>query len=117
MTVERQLKELRLNHGVIGAALIGRAGEVLAADMPERVSRETFGVMCATILGAGTTAAGEIRATPPIRVTLDSSDARVTIFEVGRRAILIVVAPPSLDEKRIAGDIQNIIAEAARQRG
>ena len=117
MTLERQLKELRLNHGVIGAALIGRAGEVLAADMPEQVSRETFGVMCATILGAGTTAAGEIRAAPPSRVVIDSVDARVTIFEVGRRAILIVVTPPSFDESRIAGDIRSIIEEAVRQRG
>lgn len=115
MSLERQLKELRLRHGVIGAALVGRAGEVLVADMPEKVSRETFGVMCATILGAGTTAASEIRAAPPSRVVLDSADARMTMFEVGRRAILIIVTPPTFDESRIAGDIRSIIEEVRRQ--
>ena len=115
MTLERQLKDLRVRHGVIGAALVGRAGEVIVADLPEKVSRETFGVMCATILGAGTTASTELRAGAPNRIVVDGTDARIVILEAGRRAILVVVTPPSLDEGRIANDVKGILDEVRRQ--
>lgn len=114
-SLERQLKDLRVRHGVVGSAIIGRAGEVIVADMPERVSRETFGVMVATILGAGTTASNELHAQPPSRVALDSPDARVLMYEAGRRAILVVVTPPAFDESRLAHDVKEIIDEARRQ--
>ncbi len=114
-SLERQLKELRIRHGVIGSAVVARAGEVLVADLPENVSRETFGVMCATILGAGTTASNELRAQPPNRVTLESTDARVLIFEAGRRAILVVVTPPGFEESRMASEVKNIMDEVRKQ--
>src|SRR5207237_565793 len=39
-------------------ALIHRDGAIVATALPEGISQETFSIMCAAILGAGTTALG-----------------------------------------------------------
>jgi predicted regulator of Ras-like GTPase activity (Roadblock/LC7/MglB family) len=76
------------------AAVINRDGGIVAAELPPSVSQETFSIMCAAILGAGMTAATELRHAPPHRVILESEDSTIFIEEVGRRAMLVLVVPP-----------------------
>jgi len=57
-------------------ALINRDGAIVASDLPDGVSQETFSIMCAAILGAGMTAATELRHSAPHRVLLESRDQR-----------------------------------------
>lgn len=80
-------------------AVINRDGAVVATELPSGVSQETFSIMCAAILGAGMTAATELRHSAPHRVLLESEDATFLIQEVGRRAMLVLVVPP---ERRIS---------------
>jgi predicted regulator of Ras-like GTPase activity (Roadblock/LC7/MglB family) len=80
-------------------ALINRDGAIVASDLPDGVSRETFSIMCAAILGAGLTAATELRHAAPHRVLLESEDATFLIQEVGRRAMVVLVVPP---ERRLS---------------
>lgn len=80
-------------------ALINRDGAIVASDLPVGVSQETFSIMCAAILGAGMTAATELRHAAPHRVLLESEDATFLIQEVGRRAMIVLVVPP---ERRLS---------------
>ena len=75
-------------------AVINRDGGIVATELPQTVSQETFSIMCAAILGAGMTAATELGHAPPHRVLLESKDAVFLIQELGRRAMLVIVVPP-----------------------
>src|SRR5467141_1600613 len=80
-------------------AVVNRDGGIVAAELPRSVSQETFSIMCAAILGAGMTAATELRHAAPHRILLESEDATFLIQEVGRRAMLVLVVPP---ERRLS---------------
>ncbi|HEY7587476.1 MAG TPA: roadblock/LC7 domain-containing protein [Thermoplasmata archaeon] len=85
--------------GAEAVAVINRDGGIVAAELPSNVSQETFSIMCAAILGAGMTAAMELKHASPRRVLLESEDSTVVIREVGRRAMLVLVLPP---ERRLS---------------
>jgi len=52
-------------------AIINRDGAIVATELPNGVSQETFSIMCAAILGAGMTAATELRHAAPHRILLE----------------------------------------------
>src|SRR5205809_7250170 len=81
-------------------AIINRDGAVVATELPIGVSRAIFSIMCAAILGAGMTAATELRHAAPHRILLESEDATFLIQEVRRRALLVHVVPPA---RRLSG--------------
>jgi hypothetical protein len=81
----------------MASALISRDGLIIAADLPEDVSQETFSIMCAAIMGAGMTATTELRQGPPDRIVLDSADMRIAIFTAGRKSILVVALEARAD--------------------
>lgn len=78
-------------------AVINRDGGVVAAELPRGVSQETFSIMCAAILGAGMTAATELKHAPPRQVTLEAEDSTMLIKEIGRRHMLVLVVPAERD--------------------
>jgi predicted regulator of Ras-like GTPase activity (Roadblock/LC7/MglB family) len=80
-------------------ALINRDGGIVAAELPPNVSQETFSIMCAAILGAGMTAATELKHAAPHRVVLEAEDSAMLIQEIGRRHMLVLVA---LSERHLA---------------
>src|SRR5437879_13272149 len=80
-------------------AMLNRDGAIVATELPDGVSQETFSIMCAAILGAGMTAATELRQAAQHRVLLESEDATFLIQEVGRRVMLVVCVPA---ERRVA---------------
>src|SRR2546425_5847416 len=81
MSLEKMLRQLRETCGSTASAVVSRDGLVIAEDMLEGVSRETFAIMCATILGAGMTAATELRVSPPTHIVLSTKETRIHIFE------------------------------------
>ena len=117
MSMERMLLELRDTCGSKAAAVVSRDGLVIAGDMPDNISRETFAIMCATILGAGLTAATELRYTPPSRVSLSTREARIHIFEAGPRALVVVVTPPGRTEEEVHTALQPLMEEVRREIG
>jgi len=112
MTLEESLKELRDSCGSIASAIVSRDGLVVAADMPSNASKETFSIMCATIMGAGTTAASELRRMPPHKVMLEAGDSRIYIFEAGRRNMVVVVVGPEVDVGDVERACHGVIDEA-----
>src|SRR2546427_12996912 len=115
MSMEKMLRQLRETCGSTASAVVSRDGLVIAEDMLEGVSRETFAIMCATILGAGMTAATELRVSPPNHIVLATKETRIHIFEAGPRALVGLVGPPEHDEGEIPGAPQPLIQEKSKE--
>ena len=91
MELKPALRSLRSSCGSIASAVLSRDGLVIAADLPEGVSMETFAIMCATLLGAASTAHSELRIGTPVHVIVDSEDAKMVLVGAGRKALLVAV--------------------------
>src|SRR5512137_1653884 len=91
MELKPALRALRQNCGAIASAVVSRDGLVIASDVPEGISNETFGIMCATLLGAASTAHSELRIGTPNHVMVDSEDAKMLVVGAGRRALIVAV--------------------------
>jgi len=97
MELKPALRALRQNCGAIASAVISRDGLVIAADMPEGVSMETFAIMCATLLGAASTANSELRVGTPLHVLVESEDAKMVVVGAGRKALIVAVIGKKAD--------------------
>ncbi|OGD47998.1 MAG: hypothetical protein A3K76_02710 [Euryarchaeota archaeon RBG_13_57_23] len=91
MELKPSLRALRQSCGAIASAVVSRDGLVIAADLPDGVSMETFGIMCATLLGAASTAHSELRVGTPQRVIVESEDTKMVLIGAGRKALIVAV--------------------------
>ena len=106
------LRALRKDFDAKASAIVSRDGLIIAGDVPEGISGETFGIMCATLLGAASTAHSELRIDTPTRVVVESEDSVMVVMGAGRKALLVTVVPGDVDreslEKRLAGLVDTI---------
>lgn len=116
-SVDEMVRALREVTKAEAVALIHRDGSVLAADLPRGISKETFSIMCAAILGAGMTAATELRHSPPHRVILESEDAVFLISEAGRRAMVVIVIPPERPVSELVAPVDRFAQAVTRLLG
>lgn len=93
MELKPALRALRQSCGAIASAIISRDGLVVAADLPDGVSMETFAIMCATLMGAASTANSELRIGTPLSVVVDTEDAKMILVGAGRKALIVTVLP------------------------
>ena len=91
MELKPALRALRQSCGAIASAVISRDGLVIAADVPEGVSMETFAIMCATLMGAASTANSELRVGTPLHVVVESEAAKMLVVGAGRKALIVAV--------------------------
>lgn len=91
MELKPSLRALRQSCGAIASAVVSRDGLVIAADVPEGVSMETFGIMCATLLGAASTAHSELRVGTPQHIVVDAEDTKMILVGAGRKALIVAV--------------------------
>jgi len=92
--LEKLLHEIKRRCGAEGAAVIGRDGLVISAEMPPGVMVETFSIMCATILGGAVTANSELRFSTMERVVVEATDGKLVMAGAGSKAILAVAVKP-----------------------
>ncbi len=111
-TLQEMIRALRDVTRAEAAAVITRDGGIVAAELPPSVSPETFSIMCAAILGAGMTAATELKHASPHRVLLESEDSTILIQEIGRRAMLVLVIPPERSSTTLETAISRFIQAA-----
>ncbi len=97
MELKPALRALRQSCGSIASAIISRDGLVIAADLPDGVSMDTFSIMCATLIGAASTANSELRVGTPQSVLVESEDARMLVVGAGRKALIVTVLPLRAD--------------------
>ncbi len=91
------LRALRQEFGALASAIVSRDGLIMAGDIPEEVSSETFGIMCATLLGAASTAHSELRIGTPIGVIVESEESMMIVVGAGRKALIVTVIPREAD--------------------
>lgn len=91
MELKPALRALKQSCGSIASAIISRDGLVIAADVPEGVSVETFAIMCATLLGAASTAHSELRIGTPHSILVETDDAKMVVVGAGRKALIVAV--------------------------
>lgn len=98
--LQRALKSLRSEFGSIASAIISRDGILLVSDIPEGVVAETFTIMCATMMGAASTAHSELRIGQPKIMHVTSEKNEMLLLSAGRKAIIVCVVPAGarLDE-------------------
>jgi len=113
MSLDDIVRKTKQSIGADALAVVSRDGIVIAADMPKDVSKETFSIMCATILGAGMTAANELGKTPPSRIHLESEDLEILILESGRRSIVVAVMPPNSNARQLESRLKDLMFAAA----
>jgi predicted regulator of Ras-like GTPase activity (Roadblock/LC7/MglB family) len=109
MSYKGLLATLKTDCNAMASAIISKDGAVVDSDVPEEISRETFAIMSATIMGAGVTAATELRKNAPERIVLDSTDVRTVIMNAGRRRILVVVVPPDTDPSLVVDSSRTLL--------
>lgn len=100
MVLDEVLAGLRRG-GCLASAVISRDGLVIAADLPQGVSQETFSIMCAAMMGAGMTAASELRKASPRKMILESPDLWIVIYVAGRKSLVVAALPPRADLERL----------------
>ena len=91
MELKPALKALRQSCGALASAVVSRDGLVISADVPEGVSMETFAIMCATLLGAASTANSELKVGIPQHVIVEAEDAKMIVVGAGRKALIVAV--------------------------
>ena len=101
------LSDLRTRVAAEGAALIGRDGQVIAADLPGGAVAETAGIMAAAAFGAALAANAELGLGPPQHLVLEGDGSRSLILRVGDRALVLLL----VGEER---DLDRVLRESAK---
>ncbi len=91
---EKALENLK-RKGVYGSAIIDREGGILKSDLPSEVHEETFGIMCATIMGASNSANSELERGSVKRIIVDSKEGKIILSNPGENIIFSVVVDTS----------------------
>ncbi len=81
--------------GVYGSALIDREGSIIKSNLPHEVHQETFGIMCATVIGAANSANSELDRGRIRRIIVDSREGKIIINSTEKNVILAVVVDSS----------------------
>ncbi len=91
--LQKALRELKDEFGSVASAVISRDGLLIAADMPEGVTAETFTIMCATLMGAASTAHSELKIGQPNLIRILSEKHEMVLSGAGRKSIAVCVVP------------------------
>jgi predicted regulator of Ras-like GTPase activity (Roadblock/LC7/MglB family) len=116
MVLDEVLAGLRRG-GCLASAVISRDGLVIAADLPQGVSQETFSIMCAAMMGAGITAASELRKASPRKMVLESPDLWIVIYVAGRKYLVVAALPPRADLERLERAMPSFLELVERYAG
>lgn len=107
--LQRALKDLRSEFGSIASAIVSRDGILLASDIPEGVVAETFTIMCATMMGAASTAHSELRISQPKMMRVTSEKHEMLLISAGRKAIIVCVVPAGVKLDMLQSRLKEIV--------
>ena len=109
MDLQTSLKALRSEFGVIASAVLSRDGLLIASDIPEGITAETFTIMCATMMGAASTAHSELKVGQPQVMKVQSKEHEMFVVGAGRRALMVSVAKRGVDADKLLKQLNTII--------
>ena len=97
--LETILHEIERNEGVQEAMLVSLAGTYLAGSFPKGVHVDTFGSMFAVLIGSAETVTSETKDGLE-SVVIHSKTSRYLIIHGGRKALLVMRLPITVDIDR-----------------
>lgn len=109
MELQNSLTDLRSEFGVVASAVLSRDGLLIASDIPEGITAETFTIMCATMMGAASTAHSELKVGQPQVMKVQSKEHEMFIVGAGRRALMVTVAKKGVDPEKLLTRLNSII--------
>lgn len=90
-----QLKDLlgkvNENPDVRGSMVTSKTGLVISAELKDKIQKETFAAMIATLMGAGTAALQEFGKGEPDYIMLQVSDGTLMVMDSGPKALLVAM--------------------------
>lgn len=107
--LQRALKGLRTEFGSMASAVVSRDGILIASDIPDGVIAETFTIMCATMMGAASTAHSELRIGQPKAMRVTSEKHEMILVSAGRKAIIICVVPVGAKIDQLQARLREIV--------
>lgn len=81
--------------GVSGSAIVDREGGIIESDLPSKAHEETFGIMCATMMGASNSANSELERGSVKRIIVDSKEGKIILSSPGKDVIFSVIVDSS----------------------
>ncbi len=105
--LKKIIKNLK-REGVAGVAIIDKEGNVVDSDLPSTVHVETFGIMCATIVGAANSVNSELDQKSVKKTIIDSEKGRIIMANAGENLVLAVV----IEENKSLGVLFDEIEKA-----
>ncbi len=106
--IDEVLQTLK-REGVSGAAIVDKEGNVMESDLPAEVHVETFGIMCATIVGASNSLNSELGRSRVKKTIVDSDTGRIIIADAGEDLVLSVVIGESKRLGVLFDEIENAV--------
>jgi len=100
------LRQWKDRCGALGSSLVSRDGLVLFSNLPLAGFADTFAIMCATILGAATTATSELGRGPPHRVTIEEDGGTTIVVPVDPHALLVTVLGRDADLAKVGREVE-----------
>jgi len=113
--MQRALKSLRTEFGSIASAIISRDGILIASDIPGGVIAETFTIMCATMMGAASTAHSELRIGQPKMMRVISEKHEMMLVSAGRKMIIVCVVPIGVNIDQLQARLREIIESTQQE--
>ncbi len=86
---EKIIKDLKEKFSLTAAGFISRDGMPKYVEVPEGTYPETFSIMCATVLGAASTAATELGQESPDSLVAETGKLKLYIVPGGMKGLLV----------------------------
>lgn len=107
-TIEKGMRDLREGNPAVYWALVARDGVTLSSDLPDGVHSETYGIMCATLLGAAHTLNSEFPEGEVERIIVEAGRYRVMVMGLDGDTLLSLIVPRNMDLSSLLVYIQKI---------
>ena len=103
---ENIVKELKKRFSLTAAGYISRDGMPKYVEVPEGTYPETFSIMCATVLGAASTAAMELGEESPDSLVAETENLKLYIVPGGMKGLLVAAKEKGADGEEDAAIIR-----------
>ena len=107
--LQKSIKNLRTEFGSLASAIVSRDGIMISSDIPEGVIAETFTIMCATMMGAASTAHSELKIGQPKAMRILSEKHEMFLVSAGRKAIIVCVVPLGTKIDQLQARLREIV--------
>jgi len=87
--IEKMINDLKERFSLTAAGYISRDGMPKYVDVPKGTYPETFSIMCATLMGAASTAAMELGNESPDSLIAETETLKLYILPAGMKGLLV----------------------------